>query len=269
MAFIKEESEEMKIKETFRVKQENTEEQTKMALIKEESEDMRIEETFRVKQEDTEEQTKMALIKEESEDMRIEETFRVKQEDTEEQTKMVLIKEESEDLRIEETFRVKQEDTEEQTKMAFNGSVHKMACINFPEASVCMLTSDRNNTVREEEKKANMSEFKVKKNKLIYQRQERRSSLHCCVPQCANSSRYNSVISFHAFPIDPEVRAQWLARIRRDNFTPTKNTRVCSVHFKRDDFVLTIRTLRKLKKGTIPSLFAWNHYTLPTQRANV
>ncbi len=47
---------------------------------------MKIEETFRVKHEDTEEQTKMVFIKEESEDMKIEETFRVKREDTEERT---------------------------------------------------------------------------------------------------------------------------------------------------------------------------------------
>ncbi|XP_077091400.1 uncharacterized protein LOC143742433 isoform X2 [Siphateles boraxobius] len=57
MASIKEESEEMRIEEVFSVKQENTEEQTKMSLIKEESEDLKIEETFSVKQEDTEEQT--------------------------------------------------------------------------------------------------------------------------------------------------------------------------------------------------------------------
>ncbi len=55
-------------------------------FIKEEREDMKIEETFRVKHEDTETQTKMVFIKEESEDMKIEETFRVKHEDTEEQT---------------------------------------------------------------------------------------------------------------------------------------------------------------------------------------
>ncbi|KTF96734.1 hypothetical protein cypCar_00037522 [Cyprinus carpio] len=56
----------------------------KMEFIKEESEDIKIEETF--KQEDTEEQTKMEFIKEESEEIKIEETFRVKREDTEEQT---------------------------------------------------------------------------------------------------------------------------------------------------------------------------------------
>ncbi len=87
----------------------------KMAFIKEESEDMKIEETFRVNHEDTETQTKMEFIKEKSEDMKIEETFRGKHEDTEEQTKMVFIKEESEDMKIEETFRGKHEDTETQT----------------------------------------------------------------------------------------------------------------------------------------------------------
>jgi len=67
MAFIKEESEDMKVEETF-------------------SEDIKILETFSMKQEETEEQTKMAFIKEESEDMQIEETFSVKQEETEKQT---------------------------------------------------------------------------------------------------------------------------------------------------------------------------------------
>ncbi|KAL0148438.1 hypothetical protein M9458_056248, partial [Cirrhinus mrigala] len=57
-----------------------------MAVIKEESEDMKIEEAFRVKPEDAEEQIKMAVIKEESEDMRIKEAFRDKHEDTDEQT---------------------------------------------------------------------------------------------------------------------------------------------------------------------------------------
>ncbi|KAL1276141.1 hypothetical protein QQF64_035764, partial [Cirrhinus molitorella] len=58
----------------------------KMAFIKEESEDIRVEETFTFKHEDTEEQIKMVFIKEESEDMRIEEALKVKHEDTEEQT---------------------------------------------------------------------------------------------------------------------------------------------------------------------------------------
>ncbi|XP_073695106.1 uncharacterized protein [Garra rufa] len=70
LVLIKEESEDMKIEETFRVKDEDTEEQT----------------AVRVKCEDTDEQTKMAFTEEESEDMRIEETFSVNDEDTEKQT---------------------------------------------------------------------------------------------------------------------------------------------------------------------------------------
>ncbi len=57
-----------------------------MAIIKDEREDMRIEETFRVKHEDTEEQRKMECIKEESGNIRIEKIFSLKHEDTEEQT---------------------------------------------------------------------------------------------------------------------------------------------------------------------------------------
>ncbi|XP_016309203.1 zinc finger and SCAN domain-containing protein 31-like [Sinocyclocheilus anshuiensis] len=69
-----------------------------MAFIKEESEDMKIEEAFSVKHEDTETQTEMVFIEKESEDMKIEETFRVKDEDTEEQTDLMVLKEESEVL---------------------------------------------------------------------------------------------------------------------------------------------------------------------------
>ncbi len=50
----------------------------KDGVIKEESEDVKTEEAFRVKHEDTEDQTKMAVIKEESEDFRIEEVFSLK-----------------------------------------------------------------------------------------------------------------------------------------------------------------------------------------------
>ncbi|XP_073685767.1 uncharacterized protein [Garra rufa] len=68
-----------------------------MASIKEESEDMEIEETFRVRHEDTEEQTKMC-IKKESEDMKIEEAFRGKHENNEEQTDLTALKKEREVL---------------------------------------------------------------------------------------------------------------------------------------------------------------------------
>ncbi|XP_016333101.1 zinc finger and SCAN domain-containing protein 21-like [Sinocyclocheilus anshuiensis] len=66
-----------------------------MVFIKEEREDMKIEEVFRVKHEDTEDQTKMAFVKEEREDMKVEEVFSLKQE---EQTDLTVLKVESQEL---------------------------------------------------------------------------------------------------------------------------------------------------------------------------
>uniref|UniRef100_A0A671TNV6 THAP-type domain-containing protein n=1 Tax=Sparus aurata TaxID=8175 RepID=A0A671TNV6_SPAAU len=82
-------------------------------------------------------------------------------------------------------------------------------------------------------------------------------------------TQYNSEISFHRFPVDPEVRAQWLIKIRRDNFSPTQNTRLCSRHFPAGDFAVTAGGQRRVNKGAVPSLFAWNDYSIPTPRLNV
>uniref|UniRef100_A0A671Z0Y7 THAP-type domain-containing protein n=1 Tax=Sparus aurata TaxID=8175 RepID=A0A671Z0Y7_SPAAU len=79
----------------------------------------------------------------------------------------------------------------------------------------------------------------------------------------------NSEISFHQFPIDPEVWAQWLIKIRRDDFCPTQNTRLCSQHFQTGDFAVTAGGQRRLNKGAVTSLFAWNDYAIPAPRLNV
>ncbi|KAI4883811.1 hypothetical protein NFI96_007133, partial [Prochilodus magdalenae] len=71
---------------------------------------------------------------------------------------------------------------------------------------------------------------------------------------------YNSEISFHRFPVDPEVRARWLTQIRRDDFSPLQSPRVRSRHFNK---------LQKLNKGAVPCLFAWNDYSMPAPRLNV
>uniref|UniRef100_A0A3B1JZS0 THAP domain-containing protein 1 n=1 Tax=Astyanax mexicanus TaxID=7994 RepID=A0A3B1JZS0_ASTMX len=65
-------------------------------------------------------------------------------------------------------------------------------------------------------------------------------------------------ISFHRFPADPEVRAQWLIKIRRENFSPVACTRVCSRHFQTGDFAVTAGGKRTLNRGAVPCLFAWN-----------
>ena len=59
----------------------------------------------------------------------------------------------------------------------------------------------------------------------------------CCVPYCRSgydeTSSSNSSISMHKFPLMEQV---WLRAINRSDFTVTKNSRVCSLHFRPSDF---------------------------------
>lgn len=63
----------------------------------------------------------------------------------------------------------------------------------------------------------------------------------CCVYKCIASS-VNEVgrgRSFHKFPTDTKLRKAWLERIRRESFTPTDASLVCSHHFNKEDFCKT------------------------------
>ena len=79
-------------------------------------------------------------------------------------------------------------------------------------------------------------------------------------------------VSFHCVPWnDKELLAKWLHAHPRQDWTPSQYTRLCSLHFKPDDFVVE-RTdqqarrkrkfdslklpNRRLKDGVIPSIFA-------------
>ncbi|XP_077484488.1 THAP domain-containing protein 1-like, partial [Amblyomma americanum] len=59
----------------------------------------------------------------------------------------------------------------------------------------------------------------------------------CCAFGCSN--RTESGKTFFSIPTgknDRERRSAWLHRIGRENFKPTKNTRVCEDHFCAEDF---------------------------------
>ncbi|XP_052469828.1 uncharacterized protein LOC128026625 [Carassius gibelio] len=87
------------------------------------------------------------------------------------------------------------------------------------------------------------------------------SKEHCCVPLCSASSRYNTHLSFHHFPKDTNLRAQWLHKIRRARFSVTTHTKVCSRHFHVKEIHTTAKGRRVLAVGSVPSLFEWNNYT--------
>ena len=77
-------------------------------------------------------------------------------------------------------------------------------------------------------------------------------------------------LSYHKFPTDPELLGQWLHAIPRKDWQPSSNARVCSKHFRPEDYQeKSVDTnewrkskmekaslaRRKLKPGAIPSIF--------------
>ncbi|XP_061569578.1 THAP domain-containing protein 6-like, partial [Cololabis saira] len=61
-------------------------------------------------------------------------------------------------------------------------------------------------------------------------------------------------ITFHKFPTNESLRRQWEVALRREGFTATKHTKLCSEHFKPYHFDRTGQIVR-LRDGAIPSLF--------------
>ena len=83
----------------------------------------------------------------------------------------------------------------------------------------------------------------------------------CCAHGCSNNRKRNPKLQFYRIPGDLSRRKAWLKRIRRKNFTPTENTRICSEHFvggaKSDD---------PEAEGYVPSIFSHSHSVSNTPR---
>ena len=107
---------------------------------------------------------------------------------------------------------------------------------------------------------------------------------YCCVPLCHNASgrsaeqrQFGSVrISFHSFPnlsTDKERAKEWIVKIRRDpgpDFVINNNTKVCSEHFKPEDFLCGGENPQAgrcmLTKTAVPSLFPWTSCSTSKKR---
>ncbi|KAL1478690.1 hypothetical protein MTO96_016020 [Rhipicephalus appendiculatus] len=61
-------------------------------------------------------------------------------------------------------------------------------------------------------------------------------------------------LTFHEIPSDSSLRDQWLKAISRDDWVPTSNPVVCSLHFRTSDFRVDCKK-RLLKPGAGPSVF--------------
>lgn len=67
-----------------------------------------------------------------------------------------------------------------------------------------------------------------------------RGAIYCCVPLCHSYSGKvvnGKTVKLHKLPKDSKARRIWIARLKnvRQNFSAKPGTRVCSLHFKREE----------------------------------
>lgn len=84
--------------------------------------------------------------------------------------------------------------------------------------------------------------------------------VHCVVFGCSAVQKKNPGRSFHQFPNDKKLKRMWIIRINRKDWLPRPGSRVCSYHFKTEDFcrkrpsdVPVEFRKRRLKKDAVPS----------------
>ena len=81
---------------------------------------------------------------------------------------------------------------------------------------------------------------------------------YCAVPNCRNGTGKGNIkqagISYHRFPNDNSLAQAWWLNIKRGGvLTGVKDPRVCSTHFKDDDFKRNLMH-ELLNPGSIPPI---------------
>ncbi|XP_072142711.1 uncharacterized protein [Dermacentor andersoni] len=91
-----------------------------------------------------------------------------------------------------------------------------------------------------------------------------RSAVPSILPDCFDKQTVKPkdpivTVSFHKFPRDKMMFRKWIVAIRRDpgpNFVVGQFTRVCSKHFKLDDYIPNVASGRRfLKENAVPTQF--------------
>ena len=79
---------------------------------------------------------------------------------------------------------------------------------------------------------------------------------YCCAGKCNNNSEKRQDLSFHRLPLENTKLLQvWITKMKRDprHFSVTMHTKICSEHFKEEDFIEPEAKTRRLnyKKGVL------------------
>ncbi|KAG8291196.1 DNA binding, variant 2 [Homalodisca vitripennis] len=74
----------------------------------------------------------------------------------------------------------------------------------------------------------------------------------CCALACTNTSESCTLVSL---PTDPHLREQWLHNIDRQDWTPSRDSMLCQIHFEPDLWEEDKDGKKSLKPDAVPSLF--------------
>ena len=88
----------------------------------------------------------------------------------------------------------------------------------------------------------------------------------CSTVGCNNDSRYvgsKQGVSYHRFPTDDKLSKEWLAKLSHLDLVVTKDSRVCSLHFKPECYKSDLKaellgltsTQCHLKPDAAPTIF--------------
>ena len=71
-----------------------------------------------------------------------------------------------------------------------------------------------------------------------------------------------SKLTFHAFPLNnEELCAQWVKANPRKDFVPTKNSKICSLHFQPNDFIAERQDSNSQRRKSMTKYRSgWNIY---------
>ncbi|CAI6356252.1 unnamed protein product [Macrosiphum euphorbiae] len=95
----------------------------------------------------------------------------------------------------------------------------------------------------------------------------------CCVAiGCSNSDKKRYLMKH--FPRDPIRKKLWMAKMKRDKWTPSQHSCICEVHFEENMWEKTREDgSRRLKCNAFPTLFSFTKIIKqrkpPLERSNV
>lgn len=85
--------------------------------------------------------------------------------------------------------------------------------------------------------------------------------LECCLTSCEQRGRvdgYGNKVSYHALPKNSRRRKLWLAALGEKLPSNWTKVRICSGHFRDEDFVPTVQNGRRLLPTAVPRVCLYN-----------